>query len=441
MVNEHLPKFWFLPSKLRPTKTQKTDRVAARRYDGKRLLIITQFYPPDYAATGQLISELATQLGDLGMQVNIFTGQPGYAFEKDSAPKREVIEQVCVQRSRTSRILPLRIRGRAINGLLFCLRAALHLLKTAKNRDLLMIATEPPYLPFMGYLAHVLFGLPYICLLYDLYPDVAVELNVVPPKHWLVRLWDWCNRQTWKRARGVIVLSSSMKERVAAKYPEVAHKVTIIPSWADPDAIKPLEKQHNWFARKFDLAEKFTVLYSGNLGRCHDLDTILSAAQHLRDEPVQFVFIGRGAKLQSSIERVKHLELTNCLFLPYQDKSVLPYSLTACDLSLVSIGQGLEGVVAPSKLYGILAAGRPVAAICAPHSYLRQLLIEANCGRAFNNGDALGLARFIRYLAANPKVVRHLGCSGRCYLKQHFTPEIVAKEYFQVFYKVLLEEE
>jgi glycosyltransferase involved in cell wall biosynthesis len=440
MVNQHLHKFWFLHSRLKPTEANKTDRVAARGYNHKKLLIVTQFYPPDYAATGQLISELAAQLGNLGMQVSIFTGQPGYAFEKEFAPKREVAEQVFVQRSRTSRILPLRIRGRAINGLLFCLRAAMHLIKNAKDRDILMVTTEPPYLPVMGYLAHLLFGLPYVCLLYDLYPDVAVELNVVPAKHWLVRFWDWCNRRIWKRARGIIVLSSTMKARVVAKSPEIADKITVIPSWADPDQIKPLNKKHNWFARQFDLTEKFTVLYSGNLGRCHDLETILHAAQHLKNEPIQFVFIGRGAKLQSSLEQVKRLQLTNCLFLPYQDKSVLPYSLTACDLSLVSIGPGLEGVVAPSKLYGSLAAGCPVAAICARDSYLRQLLDEAGCGQAFDNGDCWSLANFIRYLAASPHIARALGCSGRHYLQQHFTPQIVAKEYLKVFYQMFLED-
>lgn len=405
--------------------------------DEQRLLIVTQFYPPDYAATGQLISELAARLGELGMQVNIFTGQPGYAFKKDYAPKREVTECVSIQRSRASRILPLRIRGRAINGLLFCLRAAMHLLKTAKQRDLLTISTEPAYLPFLGYIAHVLFGLPYICILYDLYPDVAVELNVVSPRHWLVRLWNWCNRQTWKHARSIIVLSPSMKNRVAAQYPEIAHKIAIIPSWADPAAIAPIDKQQNWFARKFDLADKFTVLYSGNLGRCHDLDTLLDAAHLLRDEPIQFVFIGQGAKLESSIERVKSLNLNNCLFLPYQDKAVLPYSLTACDLSIVSISYGLEGVIAPSKLYGILAAGRPVAAICEPHSYLRELLDNADCGRAFNNGDSLGLADFIRQLAATPELVKNWGLSGRAYLMEHFTPEIVAKEYFRLFERAI----
>ncbi len=410
----------------------KKSNSQVKQHLPKRLSIITQFYPPDYAATGQLIEELVNQLARLGMHVHVFTGQPGYAFQEETAPSVESSERIWIRRSRTSQIWPRRIRGRALNGLLFCLRAGVHLLKSASRGEVLLLTTEPPYLLILGFLAHLCFGTPYVCLLYDLYPDVAVELNVVPPHHWIVRFWDWLNRLIWKNASNVIVLSATMKERIIAKCPEIEDKIAVIHSWADPNSIKPMNKQDNWFAHQFNLVEKFTVLYSGNMGRCHDMDTILAAAEQLQNEPIQFVFIGNGAKRQACIEKAQSLKLENCQFLPYQKKSFLPYSLTACDLSLVSVSPGMEGLVAPSKLYGILAAGRPVAAICGANSYLRQLVAEANCGEAFDNGDAAGLANFIRSLAANSQLAKGLGDSGRCYLQSHFTPEIIARQYLQV---------
>jgi glycosyltransferase involved in cell wall biosynthesis len=410
----------------------KKSNSQVKQHLPKRLSIITQFYPPDYAATGQLIEELVNQLARLGMHVHVFTGQPGYAFQEETAPSVESSERIWIRRSRTSQIWPRRIRGRALNGLLFCLRAGVHLLKSASRGEVLLLTTEPPYLLILGFLAHLCFGTPYVCLLYDLYPDVAVELNVVPPHHWIVRFWDWLNRLIWKNASNVIVLSATMKERIIAKCPEIEDKIAVIHSWADPNSIKPMNKQDNWFAHQFNLVEKFTVLYSGNMGRCHDMDTILAAAEQLQNEPIQFVFIGNGAKREACIEKAQSLKLENCQFLPYQKKPVLPYSLTACDLSLVSVSPGMEGLVAPSKLYGILAAGRPVAAICGTNSYLRQLVAEANCGEAFDNGDAAGLANFIRSLAANSQLAKGLGDSGRCYLQSHFTPEIIARQYLQV---------
>lgn len=396
------------------------------------VLIVTQFYPPDYAATGQLIAELAPRLGCLGLEMNVFTGQPGYAFDRDSAPKREIHKQVRVQRSRTSRLWPMRIRGRAINSLLFCFRAALHLLKRGRQYDLLIVTSEPPYLPVLGYLARRVLGIAYVCVLYDLYPDVAVALDVLKPKHPLVRLWDRLNRSIWTRAQSIVVLSSSMRGRVVAKVPQVSDRISIIPSWADQRLIQPLAKEDNWFAQEQGLVQSFTVQYSGNLGRCHDMDTILSAAELLKNAPIQFVFIGKGAQLTACQARTHQRGLTNCRFLPYQDKAVLPYSLTACDLSLVSISPGLEGLVAPSKLYGILAAGRPVAAVCESHSYLHGVLGSAQCGRVFANGDAQGLADYIHYLADNPEIAQQLGASGRRYLLENYTLEHISRQYWRV---------
>jgi glycosyltransferase involved in cell wall biosynthesis len=397
-----------------------------------KLSIITQFFPPDYAATGQLIEELALQLGRQGLPVDIFTGQPGYAYNKESAPAIEHLEQVKIKRSRMTRIWSKRIRGKALNGLLFCLRSGVHLLRTRSRGDVLLLTTAPPFLPLLGYLVHKSFGLPYVCLLYDLYPDVAVELNVVSREHWAVRLWDTVNRHVWRRAQKVIVLSSTMKDRVVAKCPEIKDKISVIHNWADPNQIVPIAKHQNWFAKAFNLVDTFTVLYSGNMGRCHDMETILAAAKLLKDQPIQFVFIGNGAKREGFRAQASQLGLHNCQFLPYQDKQNLPYSLTACDLSLVSVSPGMEGLVAPSKLYAALAAGRPLAIICEPHSYLRAMLQESGCGEAFSNGDAEGLAAFIRRLAADSPLTKQMGQAGRRYLQSNFTPDLIAQQYSQV---------
>ena len=405
-----------------------------------KLSIITQFYPPDYAATGQLIEELAVQLSQLGLGVQIFTGQPGYAFKKKSAPARESLEQIQIRRSRTTQIWPERVRGKAVSGVLFCLRSAVHLLKTGARGDVLLLTTAPPFLPILGYLANLCFGLTYVCLLYDLYPDVAVELKVLSPQNWLVRFWDFLNCCSWRRAKAVIVLSPTMKQRIVAKCPEITDKIEVIHNWADPNWIVPIPKQNNWFAQEYNLVDKFTVLYSGNMGRCHDMDTIMEAARILKNDRIEFVFIGNGAKRQACIDRANHLGLQNCQFLPYQNKENLPYSLTACDLSLVSVSPGMEGLVVPSKLYAALAAGRPIAVICEKYSYLRQMVADANCGAAFKNGDGAGMAAFIRRLAADTQLTNRMGNNGRHYLESHLTPEIIAQQYSKVFYQAVYQE-
>ena len=396
------------------------------------LSVITEFFPPDYAATGQLIEELVKQLEKRGIKIRVFTGQPGYAFTTAQAPAVEQLGNIRVQRSRATQLWSNRIRGKAINGILFTLRTFLHIIKNARKNDVFLLTSAPPFLSIAGYLTHLLLRFPYVCLIYDLYPDIAIALGVISQKHWLVKLWRAINRRIWRASQGIIVLSPAMKERVIAICPEVADKISVIHSWGDPELIVPIAKEKNWFAKQHNLDSKFTVLYSGNMGRCHDLDTILATAQQLQDQPIQFVCIGGGPKRESFIEEVTRLGLKNFLFLPYQDKSVLPYSLTACDLLLVSVESGLESLVAPSKLYPALAAGRPIAAICPKNSYLRQLITDGEFGISIDNGDSDGLSAFILKLKSDRQLAEKIGNASREYLQSNFTPEIISKQYINV---------
>ncbi|MEM9217666.1 MAG: glycosyltransferase family 4 protein [Cyanobacteria bacterium P01_F01_bin.150] len=412
------------------------DKNIARKhtYSKLRLLILNQFFPPDFAATGQLIEELAKQLVLQNLDVEVFTGQPGYAFQTESAPAKEKLNGVSIRRSRISHIWFQRIRGKAASGIIFCMRSFLYLLKCARKKDVLLVTTAPPFLPVIAYLIYCLVGLPYVCIIYDLYPDIATELGVINSDHWIVNLWNRLNRAIWCNAAQIVVLSDSMKKRVLENCPSLApSRVSVIHSWADPDHIKPYPKQENRFAQKYNLVESFTVLYSGNIGRCHDVDTIVEAMQYLKDEPIQFVFIGGGAKQPSLEEQVDQLGLSRKVkFLPYQEKHNLPHSLTACDLSLVSVSEDMGALVAPSKLYSALAAGRPIAAICSAQSYLNSLLIKMGCGATFENGQGKKLADYILYLSRDRDFAEKLGSAGRDHMARHFTPQTIATQYADV---------
>ena len=407
----------------------------ADKQSNVRLSVITQFFPPDFAATGQLIEELVKNLSLHGLDIKVFTGQPGYAFTDSTAPKYEESGLLKIKRSRSTQIGDKRIRSKALNGVSFTLRSALHLVRNCRRRDLILLTTAPPFLPVLGYLANRLLGMKYACLLYDLYPDIAIELGVVSEQHWISKLWRGINRRVWRRAESIIVLSEAMKQRIANHCPEIENKVKVIHSWADPNKIVPIPKHENWFAKQHGLVEPFTVLYSGNMGRCHDIDTIFEAMVKLRDYPIKFVCIGNGAKREGLIEKVKQYSLDNVMFLPYQDRDVLPYSLTACDLSLVSVSPGMESLVAPSKLYSALASGRPIAAICPPGTYLRPMLEEGGCGACFDNGDSQGLAEFILSQAHNSKMNQAMGEAARTYMKKNFTPDLISRQYFSVLHE------
>jgi glycosyltransferase involved in cell wall biosynthesis len=401
-----------------------------------RLKIINQFFPPDYAATGQLIEELAHQLQAGVGSVEVFTSQPGYAFDVSNppyAPRREKHEFLSIHRSHSAQLWQNRIRGKTLAGILFFLRAALHLLRSSHRRELVLLTTAPPFLPFLGYVVSRFCQISYVCLLYDLYPDIAIELDIIQEQHWIAKFWDRCNALAWQQSRAIIVLSETMKDRIVAKQPTVAPKIFVIPNWTEPQFIKPIAKNQNWFAKKHDLVEPFTVLYSGNMGRCHDMLTLLDAIILLQDQPIKFVFIGSGDKRDYIQNEVQRLCVSNCLFLPYQAREDLPFSLTACDISIVSIAEQMEGLIAPSKLYSALASGAPIAAICPAHSYLQDVVAQARCGATFRNGDGAGLAAYLTKLSNNPQLVQELGQSGREYCVYNYSKEKIAQDYLKLF--------
>lgn len=412
--------------------TKNTIPIVKKNSGSIELRIINQFFPPDYAATGQLIEELAHNLKS-HRHVSVFTSQPSYAFDRDDSPRKEYHQSLSIRRSEAARFWPERIRGKAVSGAIFFIRTAIHLLRHSNSQDLVLLTTAPPFLPILGYLLNRVRKLRYVCLLYDLYPDIAIELDVIARESWIAKLWDHFNRLTWQQSEAIIVLSETMKDRILAKQPGIDSKIVVIPNWVDAEQITPIRKQDNWFAREHGLVEPFTVLYSGNMGRCHDMDTLFDAIILLRDTPIRFVFIGSGEKRQQFQERSAELGLTSCLFLPYQSRENLPFSLTACDVSIVSISAEMEGLVAPSKLYSALAAGRPIVSICPENSYLNDVFDRAKCGATIRNNDSQGLADYLHQLSQNPRLTKALGQSGREYCRQNYTSVKIAQEYLELF--------
>ncbi|MFO7630410.1 MAG: glycosyltransferase family 4 protein [Prochlorococcaceae cyanobacterium] len=404
-----------------------------RRSRSRRVTIFSQFFPPDFAATGQLLDDLTARLADRGLSLRVLTGQPAYAFREGSGARKQFETNRFIRRTRVSRLWPKRIRGRAVNGMIFCLWASLRMLRYALQGDLLLFTTEPAYLPVVGWLIHKLTGSPYLVLLYDIYPDVLVELKVLPERHWLVRLWRHLQRQAVRDAQEVIVLSEPMARRVERHCPEVRGRLAVLPSWADPSAIRPIPRAENHFVQEHQLTGTFNVLYSGNQGRCHDLVTLMAAALLLRKQSgIRFLFVGAGAQNERLQLLAREWGLSNCTFLPYQDQDTLPHSLTSADVAVVSLGIEAEGLVAPSKLYGHLAAGTPIAAIAPQGAELGQLVERHGCGRWFANGDAEALAAWIVNLRDEPALAQRYGAAARQLLLAEAHPDAIAERYLKL---------
>jgi glycosyltransferase involved in cell wall biosynthesis len=302
----------------------------------------------------------------------------------------------------------------------------------------ILVVTNPPILPFVPYLLSFLRKQKYVCLIHDVYPDIAVRLGYLRKKGVFYWLWERMNRKMMHGAAAVIVLGRDMEEKIREKMDRSEWgKIRMIPNWSDEDAVRPIEKGENPFLQEIGLSPStFIVQYSGNMGLSHGMETIIEAASRLQDIPVRFLFIGGGGKREKIGKMVAEFGLENVLFLPYQPKEKLQYSLSCSDVSLVSLDEGVEGLSVPSKYYGILASGRPVIALMAERSEVAMSIRESGCGYVVPPGNPDALAERIRYLFDHPDAVREMGKKARQSLERNYSRRVVAEQYLDLLREV-----
>jgi glycosyltransferase involved in cell wall biosynthesis len=278
----------------------------------------------------------------------------------------------------------------------------------------------------------------YVYLVHDVFPDAAVTLGYISPDGLVRRVWDWVNRLSVNHASRVVVLCESMKAIMLAKggRPADAGKFHVIHNWVDEQNIRPLPKSENAFVEEHGLRDKFVVLYSGNIGRSQDLETVVAAAERFQDKDAVFLFIGDGGKKARLEGIVKERGLKNVRFLPYQPREILPLSLTCADVSLVALEKGIEGLSMPSKLYAILASGRALIALVESGYEVAGIIESADCGKSVAPGDVDGLARALEFFYDDREACARAGRNGREYLERHFSRGRALKEYYDLIQSV-----
>lgn len=399
-----------------------------------RIVILNQYYVPDVASTGQLLHELAVSLAGRGRRVKVVTSHPSYGPRETwvEAPSREIRDGVEVRRIYTTRFSKDRAAGRILNYATFVLQLGLRMLLTSRRGTVYLYTSNPPFLGFIGAVVSLFRPHDYVVLLHDLYPQLAVWVGKIRKGGVIERACHWMNRMTYRRARQTIVLCEAAKRLVCENYGVSADRVHVIPNWADGDLVRPRPKQETEFARAHGLIEPFTVMYSGNLGLYYEFETILRAAELLREEPFRFVFIGSGGRRAWLAEQIARRGLSRCSLHPYQPLERIGDSLNACDAALVTIARGIEGISYPSKLYSSLATGKPIIALSEPDSELRQLVEEHGVGMWFEVGDAEGMARGLRRLRNEPALAARMGRAARELFESRFTLEVTGEAYAQV---------
>ncbi|MGE5313837.1 MAG: glycosyltransferase family 4 protein [Acidobacteriota bacterium] len=399
--------------------------------------LLSLYFHPDIATTGQLLTELAAGLTEKGIAVQAITAQPTY--EKNTAPRRETYRGVDIRRVWSTQLNKNSFLGKVVNSLSFFF-SALAAVLFSRDRTPLLIVSNPPFLPLIGAVSNLLQGTQFIFLVHDVYPDIAVRLEYLKKGGVIHRVWNAVNKLILKRASSIIVLSSTMKEQIRHKFtPKMGTPppIDVIHNWADGEFLRPVAREANEFLRSNNLLSKFVVQYSGNHGLFHKLETVILSAEHCSDRDITFLFIGDGGKKPLLVQMAGERHLDNVVFLPYQKFDMLPQSLTAASVAIVTLEENIEGLAMPSKLYSILASGTPVIALCDADSSVAEIIRSAKCGFVVSQGDAEGLLAAIVSLKADDALRCSLAANARRYFEDHFTFPIALDQYRSVIERVL----
>lgn len=398
-------------------------------------MILNQYYLPDVASTGHLVAELAQEIACCGTAVAVVTCFPCYGPKETWQPcgAVEVRDGVSVRRIRTTRFGKDTSFGRISDSLSFLFPLAIRMFVTRSRDRVFMYTSNPPFLGVIGALVSIFRRHKYIVLLHDSYPHIAVLIGRMRRGSWLERMWHVVNRQIYRRARQTIVLCDKAKELIVHEYGVSPDRVQVIHNWADPNTLRPSPKEQCHFARQHGYDKKFTLLYSGNLGLYYDFETLIGAADRLRnDATIKFVFVGAGGRKAYIEQRIAELGLTNIDMHQYQPFSALNDSLNSCDASLVTIAEGVEGISFPSKFYSSLAVGKPVLALSEPGSELQRMVTETSCGLWSPIGDVDALVANIAALRSDSVRMSAMGRAAREAMEHNFTIKTAAQEYLRV---------
>jgi glycosyltransferase involved in cell wall biosynthesis len=401
----------------------------------RSVVIISQYFYPDIATTGQLLLELGAGLVHRGQGVTVITAFPTYAAGIPASAYEEY-HGIAIHRVWSTTFDKNATIGKVMNAATFFCSAFLSII-FRRIEGIYLIVSNPPFLPLIGALLHVFRRSTFIYLVHDVYPDIAVRLGYLKPDSLMVRLWSIVNRSILKRAARVIVLSDSMKRVVLSKAPQgnqeqVDRKTIVIHNWADGDFIRPVQNEGNPFITGLGLQGRFIVLYSGNMGLFHELEMVIEVAREVSAAPIQFLFIGDGGKRRLLESMTTKYGLSNVTFLPYQPRDVLPFSLTSGHVSLVTLEENIEGLAMPSKLYSILAAGNAVIAICDENSDVAAIIQKAGCGFTVRHHEKDEMVRCLQKLQQDPELRMRMGRNAREYFEMHFTTAKAVEQYAQL---------
>lgn len=386
-----------------------------------RVFFVNRYFYPDESATSQILSDLLFELTGRGYEVHAICSRQLYGEPGALLPAEEFIRGVLVHRLWTTRFGRNRLLGRALDYISFYMTCTLALMRRLHSTDIVVAMTDPPLISIIAAVTAKCKRATLINWLQDIFPEVASVLGTNPLPSSFDALLRRLRNASLRSAGANVVLGSRMADYLRAQGLD-DQTIHVIENWASAILIQPKPSADSVLRETLGLRGQFIVGYSGNLGRAHEYEMILDAAVALQgDESVTFLFIGGGFNMEALKAKTIERKLSRVCFLPYQPRESLEDSLAAADIHLVSLVPSLEGLIVPSKFYGILAAGRPIVFIGDPDGELARIIRSVHCGSIAGVGQGACLAAAIRELRDDDVQRTEMGLAARRLLSERYS--------------------
>ncbi|MBI1180244.1 MAG: glycosyltransferase [Alphaproteobacteria bacterium] len=377
-----------------------------------RIVAVNRYYWPDHSATSQLLTDLLEHLAAQGRPVVAITSRQRYDRPEALLPVDEAHAGVTIRRLWSTRFGRANLVGRALDYLSFYASALGTLLFEVRRGDTILALTDPPLLSVVAGAVAAVKRARLVNWCQDLFPEIAERLGVPLVRGSVARALLALRNRSFRAAHANVVLCDTMASHLRRQQVPL-EKTVIVHNWADT-GIRPVPREQNPLRREWQLADRFVIGYSGNLGRAHDETALLELIRRLKDhDDVAFLFIGGGAGLERLKTLAAEAALANVEFRAYQPRERLSESLSVPDMHLVSLRAEMEGLIMPSKIYGILAAGRPTLFLGAPHGAIQRLVDTFGAGAPAVGGDVAMAAEWIVANRHNAALLAELGGAAR----------------------------
>jgi colanic acid biosynthesis glycosyl transferase WcaI len=384
--------------------------------------VLNQYYWPGVEATANLLTELCEALA-ADYDVTVIAGAAADATGQQERNGVQIVRvrSTTYERSRLSR--------RALNYLTYVV-GVMWKAMFARRPDLVICMTDPPFIGAMARIVAFRFRAPLLVIAQDVFPEIAVKLGRLR-NPLVVRSLRLLVDSSLRSADRVVAIGETMKRRLQEKgvRPE---RIRVIPNWVDVTRVRPAPRDNPW-AREHRLTRRFVVMHSGNVGHAQDLDTLIRACTFLRDlDNLAVRIIGGGARREELIRLARRLSAEKVRFMAWQPYELRSLSISTADVHVVGLARGLAGYVVPSRLYGVLATGRPVIAAAEAESETAQLVARVGCGVVVSPGDPFALAQAIRAAHDGEFDLAEMGRRARAYAEQEADRTIAIERYESV---------